>query len=88
MLFIILFDFLLSKTSGDKRTFAYADELALVSDNQRNSTKSLNEIVKTFGLAQLDKSVEKTKNNVIKSKEKTNASINGLSDQVDQVNQI
>ena len=88
MLFIIPFDFLLSKTSGEKRTFAYADDLALVSDNQGNSTKSLNEIVKTFGLAQLDISVEKTKSIVINSKEKTKASINVLSDQVDQVNQF
>ena len=88
MLFIIPFDFLLSKTSGEKRTFAYAGDLALVSDNQGNSTKSLNEIVKTFGLAQLDISVEKTKSIVKNSKEKTKASINVLSDQVDQVNQF
>ena len=44
LLFIILFDCLLSKTSGEKRNFAYTDDLALISDNQANATKLLNEI--------------------------------------------
>ena len=46
-LFIILFDFLLSKTSGEKK-FAYADDLALISDNQANATKSLNGTAKVL----------------------------------------
>ena len=86
LLFIILFDFLLSKTSGEKRNFAYADELALISDNQANATKSLNEMIKTFGLAQLEISVEKTKSIVINTKNNTNVPINVLSEQVEQVN--
>ena len=49
--FIILFDFLPSKTSGARRNFTYADDLALMSDNQVNSTKSLNDIAKICGLA-------------------------------------
>ena len=86
LLFIILFDFLLSKTSGEKRNFAYADDLALTSDNQANATKSLNEMAKTFGLAQLEISVEKTKSIVINTKDNTNVPINVLSEQVEQVN--
>ena len=86
LLFIILFDFLPSKTSGEKRTFAYADDLALISDNQANATKSLNEIAKTFGLAQLEISVEKTKSIVINTKDNTTVPINVLSEQVEQVN--
>ena len=86
LLFIILFDFLLSKTSGEKRNFAYADDLALISDNQANATKSLNEMAKTSGLAQLEISVEKTKSIVINTKDNTNVPINVLSEQVEQVN--
>ena len=86
LLFIIVFDFLLSKTSGEKRNFAYADDLALISDNHANGTKSLNEKAKTFGLAQLETSVGKTKSIVIKTKDNTNVPINVLSEQVEQVN--
>ena len=86
LLFIILFDFLLSKTSGEKRNFAYADDLTLISDNQANATKSLNEIAKTFGLAQLEISVEKTKSIVINTNDNTIVPINLLSEQAEQVN--
>ena len=85
LLFIILFDFLLSKTSEEKRNFAYADDLALISDNQANATKSLNEIAKTFGLAQLEISNEKTKSIVINTKDNTNVPINVLSEQVNHL---
>ena len=52
LLFIILFDFLLSNTCGEKSHHANADDLVLVSKNQSKVAKSLNEMVKTFGLAQ------------------------------------
>ena len=84
-MFIILFDFLLSKTSGDIRNFAYAEDLVLISDNQENATKSLNKMAKTFGLAQLEIYVEKTISIVIKTKDNTNVPINVLSEQVKQV---
>ena len=86
LLFIILFDCLLSKTSGEKRNFAYADDLAWISDNQANATKLLNEIAKIFGLAQLEISVEKTKSTVTNIKDNTNVPINVLSEQVEKVN--
>ena len=38
----------LSKTSGEKRNIAYAIDLAVISDNQANATKSLNEIKKNL----------------------------------------
>ena len=81
LLFIILFDFFLRKTSGEKTFFAYADDLALISDNQANATKSLNVMAKTFGLAQLE-----IKSIVINTKDNTNVPINVLSEQVEQVN--
>ena len=86
LLFIILFDFLLCKTSGEKRNFAYGDDLALISDNQQVATKSLNEIAKSFGLAQLEISVDKTKSFVVNTLDKTIVPINVLSEQVEQVN--
>ena len=58
----------------------------MISDNQANATKSLNEMAKTFGLAQLEISVEKTKSIVINTKDNTNVPINVLSEQVEQVN--
>ena len=85
-MFIILFDFLLSKTSGDKRNFAYADDLPLISDSQVNATKSLNEIEITFALAQLEISAEKTKSIVINTKDNTNVPIKLPSEEVEQVN--
>ena len=45
------FDFLLSNTSGARSHHANADDLVLVSKNQAKVAKSLNEMVKTFGLA-------------------------------------
>ena len=86
LLFIILFDFLLSKNSEEKRNFAYADDLALNSDNQTNATKSLDEMSKTFGLAQLEISVEKSKSIVINTNDNIIVPINVLSEQVEQVN--
>ena len=86
LLFIILFEFLLSKTSGEKRNFAYADDLALISDNQANATKSLIEMAIAFGLAQLEISFEKTKRIVINTKDNTIVPINVLSEQAEQVN--
>ena len=46
LLFVILFDFLLSMTGGEKRNFACDDDWSLIADNQANATNSLNEIVK------------------------------------------
>ena len=86
LLFIILFDFLLSKTSGEKRNVAYADDLALICDNQANATKLLNEMAKTFGLAQLEISAEKTKTIIMNPNDNTIVPINVLSEQVEQVN--
>ena len=86
LLFIILFDFLLNKTSGENRNFAYADDLASICDNQANATKLLNEMAKTFGLAQLEISAEKIKTIVINRNDNTIVSINVLSEQDEQVN--
>ena len=58
----------------------------MISDNQANATKLLNEMAKTFGMAQFEISVEKTESIAIITKDNTNVSINVLGEQVEQVN--
>ena len=64
-LFVILFGFHPSKNNVEKNV-VYADDLALITDNQSDVTKLLTEMTKPFGLAQTETSMKK--NIVIKSK--------------------